>query len=326
MPHELTGTPHHGRQRHVRMVAEGTYGTDPGSGHVAVPFIGDGFKLQVASEPYDPDSNFGGAVDPTINVSHKQDVAGQMTTLLWPEITQMLLDAALARTGALEDLTSYWIDYYTPVEGRSFPGCVAQSLEINASGEGDGEVQLVLDWLARAEQANVGLTVNDFDYTGLTQRPFMYGDMTMRIDDVAYPDVLSWRFRCQNTIKAGPYQPLAGQTLRAIPFAIAGGRQLTLELTSLHRNSVVREAVRGATRISAEARLVHPGGHNLQFQWPRLVPIRSDENSPPKEVAEQNPSFNCIAGPSGESAISYGMDLGPATTTLAGLTTTTEGA
>ena len=320
----IAGNVHHGARRHVRLVREDDFGQVPGAPTwVDVPILGDGMKLKATSEPYSPDTNFGGFVDQRIAIQHKLDVAGGLTTLLWPQIAKALLDMALERDAANgDDLYSYSFDHYTPADPRRYRGVVAETLRLSVSGTGDAETQISLDLRGQDEAENNTLAPADFDYSAIDLRPFMGPDATVEIDTVASFDVETWTLTVENTVAQGPYIRKVGIHHSVVCYLIAGRRRISLELTRVNRQDEFNDAIRSATDISFEANFRHPEGHILQLQLPKLVVPASEEDGTPSQVAKESPRLIAVANAAG-NALVYGVDLAAGgTTTLAPLTTT----
>lgn len=323
----LSGTPHHGRRRHARMVAETTYGAVPGGASwSAVPYIGDGFKLKAEAEAWDPDSNYGGAVDSAVAIQHKQDVSGQLVTALWPQRVAALLDAALDRTGDTEDLTSYAWQHYTPVETRQIVGAVVRSLRLQVNRTDQADAQLTLDWLAQAETTVAGVDTDDFDYSDIDQRPFMGCDVAqIEVESADSFDVEQFTLEVTNELEAGPYYPMSGVTHRVLRYIIAGGRTISLDLTRVNRSAQLNDALRAGADLSFYTRWTHPLGHSLEIRLPRLIVPRVEEDGTPSRVARETPRLEARATAVGGDAIQYGVDLATGgTTTIGPYTTTAE--
>jgi len=326
----ITGV-HHGARRQIRISQENDYGiVNPAPSWQTVPYLGDGFKLKASSPLYTPDTNYGGWVDKSIAIAHRQEVAGDLVTLPWPQITLLLLDMALQRdAGDEQDLYSYTVDHYTPVDPRRYRGTVAESLRIAVTGTGDGEVQLTVGLRAQDETENDGLVPGDFSVAGIDQVPFMHAQSVLKVNAGVVADVESWTLSVTNTMESGPLGPKAGVTLGVVGFQVAGQREVTLDINKLNRSDLFNRAIREALNISFEATFTHPLGHVLQIQLPKLAVSASDEDATPSRVAKEAPRMVALADAAGHCVV-YAVDLSPATTmapltTTAAATTTTTG-
>ena len=319
----LTGA-HSGRKRHARLVAEETYGAVPGGPSWSpIPYLGDGFKIEATSEPFEADTNYGGGIDSVVNIQHKQDVAGDLTTLLWPQILGALLDAALARDGN-DDLPSFAWQHYTPIETRQFVGCAARTLRLQVNRTEGADAQLTIGWLGQQESVVTGVTPGDFDYSGIDQRPFMGCDVAMiQVNGAESYDVDQFTVNVDNVMEAGPYWPKTNPAQRVIHHIEVGDRTISIDLTRMHRSAQFNAARRAATTLSFYARFTHPLGHVFELRLPRLVVPGSSEDGTPSRVARETPRLLARGTVEGGDAIEYGVDLAAGgTTTVGGYMTT----
>lgn len=329
MPHDLTGTPHCGRGRHARMCREddGWAVAPAAPDWQALPYLDNGFTLKATAEIYKANTNFDGGVDRSVAaaIPHAQTVTGDYTCAAWPQVTCAILHAALDRNPADDDLYSYVLDHYTPVDPRRYLGAVIEKLSVKASGGGDADIQLTSTWRAQREVENNALIAADIDYSGLDAVPFMHGHATLKIDGVAVADIEDWDLSIDNAVEVGPLQPHADTELSVISYLLGCTREISLTLTKLNRDDDLNQALRGANTISWECRLTHPLGHILEIQIPRLQVPQAPEDGTPDKKARENPTLEAVRAIGDASAIIWGCDLiDGGATTLAPLTTTEE--
>lgn len=316
----LTGNVHLGARRHVRICRESTFGSVPGAPtwH-SIPILEDGWKLKATSPYYRPNTNYGGDYRRHIHIHHRQEVAGDFTTLAWPEEVEFLLGMALDRQ-ANHDIYSYAADYYTPADPRRYVGIVSERLAIAVTGTGDGDVRLTHTLRAKSEAENNTLSEGDFDYSGLTTTPFMFRDASIRINAALRVDVEAFTLTVENNVAQGPARR-DGAYLATVQYLIAQQRAISLELTKVNRDDAFNEAIRDGGPFAFEAAFIHPDGHLWQIQLPAIYCEQSDEDGTPDQLAKENPRFEAGVDAGGNDII-WAVDLGPATTTLAPLTTT----
>ncbi len=321
---------HGGWRRHIRIgpnAAGDEYGATPSPlNWTWVPLLGDGMKLKATSPRYVPPTNFGEDYRRHVAVHHRQVVEGDITTLLWPEVTQLLLDMALRRVVAAganyQDLYGHVIEHHTPVDPRRHYGVVANGMRLVATGTGDNDVVLTLSCIGQREES-VG--VQSPDYSGITPSPFMLAHATIEIDSAVVSDVDAFTLTVDNDVRDAPleWNNAAGAAVRA--FSIADMRTVTLALTKLDNHARFNQAIRQGNNITFEALFRHPDGHILEIILPSLYVEESEEDGSPDTQAKVSPTLVARAADSGLYAgedIVYGVDLGPVTSTLADITTT----
>jgi len=317
----LTGNPHHLYDRHLRICQEAAFGECPGSPSWSdVPLIADGFTLKATSPRMFPRSNVGGWRR-QIGVAHQQTVQGELTTPAWVEYTDLLLGMALTRT-ASGDLNSHTCDFYTPADARRVLGAVGESLHIEVNGTGAMDVRITLGLRAKLEQEHPGsLVPGDFDYSALTQVPFMLRDAVLKVDTTVVADVERFRISVDNRIAAGPIVSTSGSALGTVAYLLAGRREVTLELAKINCDDQFNAAIRSGETVSFEADFEHPDGHLWQIKLPVLAPEESEEDVSVTDPTKEQTVLHALTDGDGADIL-WAVDLGPTTTTMAPLTTT----
>lgn len=319
----IQGTPHPGVRRHARFCREANFGVIPGAPDwVPAPVMEDGFKLKATSEPFAPDTNFGGDHQLHLAIQHKQEVAGDFATLAWPQVICPLLHMALDRQADL-DLWSYSFDYYTPSDPRRYLGVVAERLVLAISGTGDNDFRATAGLRAQQEQENDALSEGDFDYSGIHRVPFMHGHAELQLRTVPVTDVEAYTITIENEVAIGPFRRMAGVTHAVVAYLWGLQRRITLDLTKVNNNDAMNDAIRSGGTLSFEASFFHPLAHVLQFQFPMLVVPESDEDGTPSQLAKETPRLMAIVPPDGSLEMIWTCDLATGgTSTLLPLTTT----
>jgi len=309
-----------GREEKFRMVREDSYGTLPGSPTWQdVPYLEDGLDLGGAREHYRPDLNVGvGHQADQVVIPHRDTPDGALTTLPFPEIAGMLLDAGLERDPD-GDLYSYQAEHYTPVDPRRYTGLVVNTLTITATGTGDGDVQFELDFMGRSQEADDSIAQSDFDYeASLTLVPFMFRDASLYLQDEEVADIEEWTLTVENDLAEGP---IIGDHRGYIE---AQGRSISLEMTKVHHNDGFRQAARDGLTVVFEADFSHPNGHYMSIKIPRLFVPETSEDDTPSTLVKESPTMEAARDSEYGYDIDWGVDLGPTTTTVADITTTSS--
>ena len=320
---------HGGWRRHMRIArnaAHDAYGATPGVlSWQDVPVLGDGMKLKAAGPRFEPDTSHGGDYRRHVAVHHRQVVGGDIRTLLWPELSQYLLDMALLRVASAganyQNLYGHVIDHFTPSDPRRCFGVVVGSMRLTVAGAGAQDARLTLSCIAQREEENNGLAENDFDYASLSLTPFMAGFARIEVDSAVVADVEQWTLSVENNIGEAPFAWSDSVDAAVRAHAIAGKRRVSLELTDLNNDDRFNEAIRDGSHISFSALFSHPGGHVMQIILPRLFVPESIEAAAPGAQATERSRLEAMAatgGPYEGEDIVYGVDLAAGgTTTLA---------
>ena len=323
-------TSHGGWRRHIaidRCGPDEAYGAAGLAAAVAVPLIENGMTLKATSPHYVPSSNYGKSWKRSLAIAHKQVVEGDISTLLWPELTQFLLDMALLRVDDdaspnHQDLYGHVVDHFTVPDPRTYYGVVANSMRLAVSGTGENDARLTLSCIGQREEENDALTEADFDYSTITHVPFMAGFATLWVDARQVADVETWELSVENNISDAPFVWNAAVAAAVRGHAIANLRTIGLTLSKLNNNDEFNAAIRGGGRISFEALFHHPAGHILAIQLPHLYVPQSDEDGSPDRQAMESPRLEAVAG-AGDVDIEYAVDLAAGgTSTMSPLTTT----
>jgi hypothetical protein len=324
---------HGGWRRHVRIARNGAddaYGaTIDAPSWLWIPLLGDGMKAKATAPRYVPETNYGGDYLRHVAIHHRIVIAGDLSTLLWPEVTQFLLDMALLRVADdsspnCQDLYGHVVEHHTPDDPRRTYGLVVNSMRLACTGTGDGEVVLTHSCIGQREEQ---VTLETPDYSGITPVPFMFRDARIEIDSAVVTDVEQFTLTVENNIGDAPLVGVGGIGVRA--HAIANLRVIGLELTKLNNSDRFNRAIREGNVVTFSARFTHPDGHLLQIILPELYVEESAEDGTPTKQATEAPKLFARAASSGiyrGRDIVYGCDLAAGgTTTLAEPTTTTAG-
>ncbi len=315
------GSVHLGAHRHVRFCRETAFGECPAvPTWFSCPIIENGFTLKATSPRYWPNTNYGGDFRRHVAVHHQLEVTGDMLTLLWPELTEHLLRMCLDRDDD-EDVYSHCLDHYTPADPRRYLGAVVERMTLAFDGTGAGDIRLTHTLRAKLEEENDALVAGDFDYSAVSAVPFMFASAEFRRNGHLIADLETGTITVENNVLAGPKRRTTGITLGTHAHLLAQQRAISFESEELNNDDLHNEAIRDGGYFSLDVRLHHPDGHYAQIQLPRMVIEESAEDGTPDQIAKQSPRFEALAGPSGDDII-WGVDLGPATTTLAPITTT----
>lgn len=302
MPSDSSGDIHQGYDRHVRLEQEDTWGTTPDSSWTAIPILGDGFGVKGERQLYQPNINVGGA-DTQVVIPDLQQPDGQMTTLPFPEVTQLLMDAALHREDD-GDMYSYSAERYAPNDSIRLAGLVANTLTIQANGTGDGDVQIQIDWMGKSEESVTGLSDSDFEYSELTLVPFRFRDATYKTEDGTLYDIEEWSITVENNLREGPNH--GGKRT----FLLPRRRSISLELTKLAASDNYDQARREGLKPSFQATFVHPDGHTWSLNAPRCFVSQSADNAPADDTATTNPQLTVAKDPGEGYALQSTVDLG----------------
>ena len=323
---------HGGWRRHVRIArntADADYGATPGAiDWNWLPIIGDGMKLKATAPRFVPDTNYSADFRRQVAIYNRHEVAGDLTTLLWPEVTPYLFDMGLLRVDDAaspnhQDLYGHVIEHHTPDDPRRVYGAVVNTMRLACTGTGDNDVQLTLSMLGQREEE---IVYADPDYSALTPSPFMFAHARIELDGALVTDVDAWTLTVENNIGDAPFiwNAAVGAAVRV--HAIANLRVVTLELTELNNDDRFNQAIRTGAPVTFEALFTHPDGHLLQIILPACYVEESPEDGTPSQQATENPTLHVQRAASGlyvGEDIIYGVDLAAGgTTTLEGLTTT----
>ncbi len=330
-------------QRFCRVAAHSAYGTVPGApAWVYIPRLGDGQGLKASAPRYVPDTEIGGFRE-RVAIHHRLTVEGEFRTLLYPGSAQFLLDMALARVATVgddyQDIYQHVMDEYNPEDPRRYTGVVADTLRIEGTGEGDGEIQVALGLIARDEAKEDSLSEATFEaaYDALEVVPFMHGHAELRVNTILITDVERWAINVTNNVGRGPLTRQAAG-VSAIAFTHGNKRQITLDLTELHNSDDFDAAVRDGAHMTFSAEFWHPAGHYMAIFLPWLAVEESDNDGTPSQQAKESPRMRALEAPEGQDYegqdIVYDVDLAtggtttfaPFTTTAAATTTTTTAA
>jgi len=317
---------HGGARRHIRICRGAdtdAYGALPSPQNwVWVPLLGDGMKMKATAPRYVPDTNYSEDFRQQIAIHHRQEVAGNITTLPWPEVTQFLLDMALLRVAnplspTYQDLYQHVVEHHTPEDPRRHYGCVANTLGISATGTGANDVQFTLGLIGQRE-VEIGWEASD--YSGVTPAPFMFAHAELRVDTTLVTDVENWKINVDNKVAEAPFIWANDVKMAVRAYAIAGGlRSVTLDLTKLNNTRNFNRHIRRGTYATFEALFRHPLGHIMQILLPYLAVEESDEDGTPSAKAKEAPKMIALKAPSGPYA---GQDIIVSVDLAAGGTTT----
>ncbi len=327
-------------QRFCQVAAHSAWGTVPGApGWVYIPRLGDGQGLKAAGPRFTPDTEIGG-FRRRVAIHHRLTVEGEFRTLLYPGSAQFLLDMALARVATAgndyQDIHQYVMDEYNPEDPRRYTGVVGDTLRIEGTGEGDGEIQVALGLIARDEAKEDSLSEATFEtaYDLLETVPFMHGHAEIRLNTILVTDVERWAINVTNNVARGPLTRQAAG-VSGISYAKANKREITLDLTELHNSDDFDAAVRDGGHMTFSVEAWHPAGHYLGIFLPWLGTEESDNDGTPSAQAKESPRMLALQAPEGQDYegqdIVYGVDLAtggtttfaPFSTTAAPTTTTT---
>ncbi|HUS81921.1 MAG TPA: phage tail tube protein [Dehalococcoidia bacterium] len=319
-------------QRFCQVAANSAYGTVPGAPDwLYIPRIGDGQGLKATAPRYAPDTEMGG-YRRRVAIHHRLEVGGDFSTLLFPDSALFLLNMALLRSAAAgndyQDVYQHVMDEFTPEDPRRYTGVVANTLRIEGSGTGDGEISAALGLVARNEARQADLDEATFEaaYDLLELVPFMHGHARLRINAAVVTDIERWAIEITNNVEQGPLTPqVAGVSV--ISYAKANKREITLEIGELNNSDDFNVAIRNGAEMTFDVRCTHPAGHILEIILPRLAPEESDEDGTPSAQAKEAPRMIALEADGGTHEghdIVWAVDLAAGgTTTLEELTTTT---
>ena len=304
------GQVHRGWRRHMRWAREASWGQlPPLPAWISVPIQSGRMGLGTAADLFQPDTAFKGWKRNAL-LRERQVVTGRVEVAAWPEVTGLLLDAALERdsspaAASYQDLFSYAIDFFTPPDGRRYLGVMVDRLQIGAA---EGEVLLRLWLRAWKEEANASLQETDFSYANITPAPFRLRDAAITFAGGAVTDVEAFTIAVDNDLQPGPNA--AGRDA----FLTACSRTVSLELTKLHNSDALNDAIRDGGSLSFAATFTHPAGHQLMLQTPVLYAARNSEPADPMHAARSRALLEAVTDGAGNDLI-YQLDLAGATTT-----------
>lgn len=306
--------PHFNWNRLLRVATESTYGEAAGSPTwTFLPILGDGYKLMASRPAYQPDTNVEG-YQRTIAIQHSQEVEGTHTMLAWPSVVSTVLDAAMSRD-ADDDLTSYTHDFYSPAAARRILGAKVEQLAINVSGTGDADVQLETTWRGQKEE-KASVVEGDFDASGIGKVPFMFRDAVVQLDGSTVTEVQEFSITIENALAQGPL------TGGYIAYLIAGGRDVSVELTQVQEDEVLRETLRNGEMVSFNAYFEHPEGHTLELRCPALRVTEDEESTSRDEPTTESPTLEALSI-SGHDDFEYAVNGTVPTPTTAAIGTPT---
>ncbi len=302
-------TAHFNWDRKLRIATESSFGTVNGSpSWTVLPILGDGYKLQASRPGYKPDTNMEG-YQRSISIQHSQEVTGSHTMLAWPSVVETVLDAAMSRD-ANDDLTSYTHDFYSPVAARRILGAVAESLTINVTGTGDADVQFETTWRGKEETDDDSLSEGDIDYSSIGSVPFMFRDAALTLDGSTVTTVQEFSISVENNVAQGP---LNGGL---VAYLIAGGRDVSLDLTKVQEDEALRTALRNGNTVSFEAAFTHPLGHSMTFLFNALQVPEDEESTSRDEPTTESPTLEALkSGATDEFQYTVSLDSSTTTTT-----------
>jgi len=298
------GQVHRGWRRHMRWALESSWGVLPGEPDWRSVPIRDGvMDLAAAAALFAPETAYGG-YRRSVLLPELVEVAGPVETLAWPEVTEYLLDAALARNANpasddYQELPSYSVDFYAPPDPRRCSGCVVESLALRAEPDA---VALRLHLRAGSQAANGSLSAEDFDYSGLSPVPFRLRGAEVTLEGEGAADVEAFTLTVRNEVAAGPN--VGG----AVAWLAAAGRTVRLALTKLHAFDLFNDAVRDGTPLSFAATFSHPEGHEMSLSLPVLYAASSAEKAPPERLARTGPVLEAAVDESGDD-LTYSVTL-----------------
>lgn len=293
------GNWHYARSRHLRICREDEWGACPGAPQwQAVPLYGEGFTLKAANARFRPDTLFGGWRR-SVHLGYAVEVAGELTSLAWPQVVEALLGLALDREQ--EELHSYCADYYTPADPRRCVGVMADGLRVRAP-LGGGDVALLLSLKAKSEELRPALTEQDFDYGAVSPVPFRFDRAAIALDGAPVTDVEAFGVEVGNHLSVGPNH--GGSPA----YMTAAGRAVSLEITALDDGGAVNEAIRSSGTMSFQAELAHPEGHSLTLALPVLHPEKADEAAWPSRLVRSSVRLEAGTDAEGQD-ITYTVNL-----------------
>jgi len=280
---------HRGYHRHLRICREGsTWGQFPDP-HTwwTIPILGDGYKVRAKRPKWRAPVNWGG-YRRKVSIDHQEIVEGDMTILFFPHYTEIMLQAALLRNGALnDDLYSYYAQYYAPHLALDHQGLVCESLAISADGN-SGEFTGRYTWVGKEEIENETLAATDFDYDDLEASPYMFNHASIEApDDTVITDVEKFDLTINNNVARGPFKGNPG----LLQYAYAGRREITVTLTELADRQNFFDAKEGGTALSFEAIFTHPDGETLTITLPALDCDEDNEDAEAEAKATATPSL-----------------------------------
>lgn len=271
-----TGNWHAASQRHLRLCREDDWGQCPAEPDWhSVPLTEQGLGLKATNPRFRPQTLYGGWRR-HVHLSSGQVVGGRLDTLLWPQLSALLLDMALDRAQGTPH--SFTTDLYTPADPRRCVGAMVERLELRRT-PGRTDVSVTLHLRARAEEPNGALAPDDFDYSGLSPVPFTFGAASIRLDSETLTGVEGFALAVRNDLSAGP------QCQGTISYLLAAHRAAALELTKLDDSAAVNAAIRSGGTLSFEMTLTHPEGHSLHLAMPVLHPESARETAEPGALA-----------------------------------------
>ncbi|MFW6189038.1 MAG: hypothetical protein ACOC7T_01275 [Planctomycetota bacterium] len=288
------------RDCHLRICPETTRGVCPDSPDWrSVPLPRDGFPPGAEAEFFAPETRFGGYRRRAL-LREGVAVRGSFATAARPRVTGLLLEMALARTAGR--MGSYCVDRYAPADPRRLLGALAVGLRISVRAD-RGDVELRLELVGLAEEANGSLTPADFDYADLGPGAFAFRAAEISLDGTSLEGVEEFAIEVRNRVHEGPMRG------GAPAFLEADRRTVGVELTAADPDTVVGPALRAGSALPFQAVFRHAEGHELTLELPELRPQSRRPRGPADGVAGTTARFE--AGAAGGVDVEYSLNLVP---------------
>lgn len=189
------------------------------AGFVQVPISENSLKLTNVPSGID---RYTGYIDEVYRGITGQTLAGGITTQLWPDNAEMLLDFSLKRVSNI--MESYTIKGYSASgnEGIRWTGLMCNQATISASDD-DKELTLALDLMGKDEDAIATPGAASMP----SAMPFVFSDATFNLWGEADADILGFTLTTTNNLKIGP----VGGSNRRVRWIDSGYRGVELSVT-----------------------------------------------------------------------------------------------
>ena len=254
---------------YYRVVAEDTWGTDPGSGYTGIAF--DDYGVELENEVLQQDK-YTGDIDVVYADIVSQMLQGSITSQVWPDNAGLLLEMAGIQRLANEDVKSWTIHGYDRAKNEyiSHSGLKCNSVDIAASGE-DPKLKFTMEMIGKTETS-----ISSFVKPTLPQSAaFEFHDGTFTMGGVTEDVCTAFSIKVNNNLS--PSTPKDAS--RNIKWIDPGRRNIevtftvrTQETMAQHYRQLIRNRNAGLSLVVA---FNYPGTGSpydtLTFTLPALV-------------------------------------------------------
>lgn len=253
---------HVGFRRHWRVKTETTWGdggaTGSGVSWYSAPAQGSGYRIKQTTPPFVPAVNAGG-FQRHRHVLQKYQVEGNITSLLYRDSCEALLNLCIDRGSTSGSLSSFEGQVYDPVETKSHKGLMVNSWTLSGDDEG-AAITLSMDCIGQGPEATAsGFTAPSY----VDEAPFIFQHGAFYMASGAgepgsssgLARIKSFELTGANNLQQGPIG--SGY---AITDLVPGLEEISGTAVVEYDAATWNAAVRAGTAIGFKAVLTHPLG------------------------------------------------------------------